>query len=141
MHNLIDNIFKYHKQLKFIAIGFLLFLIDFISTVSSYYVLQLSPGISSAIGFTASFVFGFSLNRKIVFVRNENSRFTLKIQIILYLMLALANLFLSALIVEYIVRNGVRIEIIKPLLVIMFAFCNYVIMNKYIFRINAKTPQ
>ena len=124
---------RYRRPLLYLCVGTLLFVIDFSVTVLSYHVLKFGPGLASATGFCTSFIVGITLNKRVVFTHTATSRFSLNTQVALYLALAIINLILTSSIVDYFVNHGVRIEMMKPAVVIAAACWNYVILGKYIF--------
>lgn len=126
---------KHERKLRFLLVGGLLFLIDFGFSLFAYHLLNLSAGWASALGFSISFIVGFTLNKKVVFKRGKNNRFNAKYQLVLYCSLAVVNLFISAFAVEAMVGSGVIIEISKPIVVATIAIWNYIILNKIIFAI------
>ena len=111
-----------------------MFLIDFSASMFAFYIVGLSAGWASALGFSTSFVVGFTLNKKVVFKHENNSRLNLRQQITLYFSLAIFNLLISAFAVEYMVDQGLVIEISKTIVVIIIAIWNYIILNRIIFR-------
>lgn len=134
LSSIVSLIPKAHqKKFTYLFVGGLLFVIDFGSTVFSYYAFNLKAGYASAVGFGVSFIVGFTLNKNIVFKHGNDSRFTLHMQVTLYLILAFVNLFITSFTVNYFVNHGVHIEIAKPIMVISAAFWNYFILNHYIF--------
>src|SRR5947209_7749380 len=100
----------HRRQISYLFVGGLLFLIDFGLSVSTYHIFHIAPGYASAIGFCSSFVAGFMLNKKVVFRHTQSSKFTVHKQVTLYLLLAFVNLFITSLTVNYFVRHGIRIE-------------------------------
>lgn len=133
-----------HKQVQFLATGVLLFVIDYVSTLLVYYLFDLEPGIASAIGFCASFVAGFTINRNVVFKHDGKSRFSIGWQIALYLLLALFNLVISSIAIQYIVTHFLPLALVKPIAVAVMAVWNYVILNRLVFapsRLNDRSSQ
>lgn len=124
---------KHQRKVSYLFVGGLLFLIDYSISLFLYYVIHLPAGYASAGGFCASFIVGFTMNKKVVFTHSKTSYLTLRMQIISYLTLALINLFISAYVVNYLVNQGAKIEIVKPLLTIVIACWNYTILGMYIF--------
>lgn len=128
------------RQVRFVLVGGILFLIDFIVTLFCYHILKLDPGIASAIGFCSSFIVGFTLNKKIVFTKSERARFSVRTQIVLYLILATLNLSISAWSVQILVSQGIWIEVVKPSVTILIACWNYVILGRFIFHSQEYQP-
>lgn len=124
---------KHKTKILYLFVGTLLFLIDFGFSVLTYYAFNFEAGIASATGFCASFIVGFTLNKKLVFRHNNKSRFKVRTQVSLYLLLASINLIVSAISVDLLVKHGLRIEIVKPILVAGIAYWNYLILGRYIF--------
>lgn len=108
-------------------------MIDFTVTVFSYHILNFGPGQASALGFCVSFVVGFTLNKKVVFTHTATSRFSLHVQVMLYLSLAFINLIVTSSIVDFFVKHGIKIETMKVIVVIAAACWNYVILGRVIF--------
>lgn len=128
----LTDITKY-KQLRYLLTGGLLFLIDYASSLAVYHAFDLQPGFASAVGFTTSFLVGFLMNKHIVFHHTKASRFTTRLQVTLYLLLAFLNLFIASGAVQLLVTLGMRIELAKPLQVAVMAIWNYFILNRFIF--------
>lgn len=124
---------KHRKAVTYLFVGGLLFLIDYSVSLFAYHYLDFGPGIASATGFCSSFIVGFTLNKRVVFKHDKTSQHSLNMQIALYLLLATFNLFFTSWIVEVAVNQGVRIEVIKPIVVIAAAFWNYIILGNYVF--------
>lgn len=121
------------KQVQFILTGGLLFVIDYLFSLSAFYIFHFEAGFASAIGFAASFIVGFSMNRNIVFKHTQQSRLSVNAQIAYYLLLAIFNVIVSSYLVQILVDNVAPIEYIKPFVVAAFAVWNYFVLNKYIF--------
>lgn len=121
------------KQIQFVLTGGLLFIIDYIFSLSAFYIFNLEAAFASAVGFAASFLVGFSINRNIVFKHTQQSRLTVANQVTLYLLLALFNVVISSYLVQLLVDNVAPIEYIKPFVVVVFAVWNYFVLNRYIF--------
>lgn len=121
------------RIVRYLVVGGLLFIFDFVCSLFFYYVLHLDPGIASGTGFLLGFLIGFTLNKKVVFLHNSNSRFSVRVQVTLYLLLALLNLIVSASLVHKLVRYGFRIEYVKIFVTGAIAGWNYIILGRYIF--------
>lgn len=122
------------KEIRFLAVGGLLFVIDYITSVSVFYLFNAPAGLASAIGFLVSFIFGFLLNRHVVFIHSSQSYYSVHTQVALYLILAVCNLFISATIVQLVDVAGIRITISKPVVTAIIAIWNYIILGKFIFK-------
>lgn len=124
---------QYRSQLTYLSVGCLLFAVDFSCSLLAYYSFEIDAGYASAIGFVMSFLIGFTLNKNIVFRHDSLSRFNVNTQVALYLVLAMVNLFVSAYVVDISVAQGIRIEVIKPIVVLTIAYNNYYILGRFIF--------
>lgn len=127
---------KHQRKITYLFVGGLLFLIDLTVTLAMFYVFDVKAGYSSAIGFSSSFVVGFALNKNLVFKHTSTSRFKVHVQVTMYLLLSLVNLFVTSFTVNLLVNKGLRIELVKPGMVIMAACWNYLILGRYIFSQN-----
>ena len=127
---------RHRKKINYLFVGGLLFMIDLVVTLTAFYILHINPGFASAIGFSSSFVAGFALNRNVVFKHTNTSRFSMHTQLTLYLLLSTVNLFITSYSVNLLVNQGLRIELVKPLVVIVAACWNYFILGHYIFSHN-----
>ncbi len=126
------------KPLRFFISGGILYVVDVVSTSIAFYSFHLPAWFASAIGFCVSFLVGFLITKNFVFKHNEKSRFGIKLQIALYMLLALLNLVLSSYIVDVAVRTGVRVEVAKTIIVGVMAVWNYFLLNKFIFSVKTK---
>ena len=134
LHLVAGSIIKKHKRkLTYLFVGTTLFFIDFASTLIVYYIFNLDAGYASATGFCVSFVIGFMLNKRLVFRHSNSSKFKIKTQVSLYLLLAFINLLISAFAVDTSVAAGAPIEVSKVATTIIIACWNYIILGRYIF--------
>ncbi|MBP7760320.1 GtrA family protein [Candidatus Saccharibacteria bacterium] len=122
-----------YRPVRFLIMGGVLYLIDVLTTSGVYYLFSAPPWLASAVGFCTSFMIGFAGNRKLVFRPEGEGKFSAHQQMIFYLLLALINLVISTLVVEYFVRHGARIEIIKTFMVVVMAVWNYFLLRRLIF--------
>lgn len=124
----------HRREVRFLLVGGILFVVDYTVSVAAFYLLSVPAGLASALGFMASFIIGFTLNRSIVFAHSEKSKFSVHAQVSLYLTLALANMFISATFVQVSDNLGIKIQLSKPLITAVIAVWNYLILGKYIFQ-------
>ena len=123
------------RQLIFFGfVGLVSLAIDVSVTTLTYKYLGFPAYLSSGIGFLSAFFFNFPMNRKKVFKHTQYDRFSLKIQIILYICLSLFNLFATSLLVQAIVLSGIAdISIAKIIVTAIIAMWNFIIFKTFIF--------
>lgn len=129
---------KYRKTidqvLLFGIVGVGSLLIDVIVTTFLYNLLHIPAAIAGVVGFVAAFLFNFPLNRKKVFKHENDSRYSLKLQIILYLALCIFNLFVTALLMHILVdKLGILIFIAKALTTALISVYNFFVLRFFIF--------
>ncbi len=124
---------KHCRVISYLLVGAMLFIIDYATTLAAYHLLGLAAGYASGLGFLVSFLVGFSLNKSVVFKHSEASKFSLRTQVVLYLVLAFSNLLITSSIVSALVGHGTKIEIVKPGVVAAGACWNYFILGHYVF--------
>ena len=129
---------KYRTLLKqlfaFGLVGGTSFLIDLVVTTSLYNIFHLQPYLAAGLGFLSAFFFNFPMNRKHVFNHTQYDRFSMKGQVLFYLVLTLFNLFITGLIVQLLVSlSGVQIGIAKVIVTVLIATWNFFIFKYLIF--------
>jgi putative flippase GtrA len=108
--------------------------IDITVTVIIFNVAHLSAFLASAIGFLSGFFFSFPMNRKKVFHHHANDKFSLHSQIIMYISLAVFNLFATSAMVEFMVTNSlVTISVAKIIVTAAIAVWNFILFRQLIF--------
>ena len=117
----------------FLFVGGVTFLIDVLVTYVLFHFLHFPAYTASAIGFLSGFFFNFPMNRKKVFHHSEKDKFTLKAQIVFYILLSLFNLVVTSLIVELLVGWTVEIQIAKLFVTILIATWNFLIFKFFVF--------
>lgn len=109
-------------------------LIDVISSSAFYYIFHFPAYISSGAGFIIGFLFSFPMNRKRVFHHSDKDRFSLKFQVLLYILLSLANLVITSLLVDLLVTQHVTsIQIAKIIMTGLIAIWNFLIFKFFVF--------
>lgn len=122
------------QVLLFLGVGLTTFFIDLAVTSSLYNFLGFPAFLASGIGFLSGFFFNFPMNRKKVFKHSEKDKFTLKAQVILYILLSLFNLFTTSLLVEVTVSlDLLTIGFAKILVTGLIATWNFLIFKLFIF--------
>ena len=129
---------KHAKLLKqitlFGVVGGGSLLVDLLVTTSLYDILHTPAYLAGTAGFLAGFFFSFPINRKHVFKHNDDDRFSVKIQALLYGLLCLFNLTATALIMEVIVTADLlNISLAKMSVTALIAIWNFLIFKLWIF--------
>jgi len=120
---------------RFLFVGTMTLLFDAFVTTILYRLVQLAPGLSSAIGFVSGFAINFFGNRGIVFKSSNNFLLSKKMQILSYIALVLFNLSTSSLLIEFLVsRFDMNITILKIVFGAIIALWNFIIYKVFIFR-------
>lgn len=121
------------KQLFFFGlVGVLTLIVDLIVTQSTFH-LGVHAFWASACGFVSGFFVNFPLNRGKVFKHTENDRFSLTVQIFLFVLLSLFNLMATSAIVAYLVSSGLEIVIAKAIVTVVFFLWNFIVLRTLIF--------
>src|SRR5690242_3528694 len=119
---------KLLKQIIFFgAVGVLTLAIDTVVTAVCFYFLGIPAYASSAIGFLSGFFFNFPMNRRKVFHHSINDRFSLRTQVIFYVLLSVFNLIFTSYLVEILVHANVAIQYAKFIVTAMIAVWNFVL--------------
>ena len=126
---------KLVKQLFFYGfVGGVSFLIDLVVTTSLYNYLHFPAYLAGIIGFLSAFFFNFPANRKHVFNHSSKDRFNARTQVILYGLLCLFNVLVTALFMHLFVDSGLlKIEVAKVLITVFIALWNFAIFKLWIF--------
>lgn len=126
----------YKQLLLFLIVGTTTFFIDLFFTLLLSEVFHLPPYLASPIGFLSGFFFNFPMNRKKVFNHSDKDRFSMKTQIIFYVILSLFNLGVTAVLSELIVSLGLNIGIAKVIITGLIATWNFIIFRYFVFSKN-----
>ncbi len=130
---------NFHKEtsaqlLFFLAVGVITFIIDVSFTSFFYSVANFPAYIASTIGFLLGFLFSFPVNRKRVFRHTSQDKFSLSVQVALFISLSVLNLVITAALVEILVNTGVvSIQIAKVGTTGLIAIWNFIIFKAVIF--------
>ena len=135
---------KYRKTIKqiilFGLVGVGSLIIDVTITTISYKYFHVPAAISGIFGFIAAFGFNFPLNRKKVFKHENNSKYSLKLQIVFYFILCIFNIIVTAAFMYLLVdRIHLVIFIAKVSTTAFISIYNYFILRFIIFSQNSIT--
>lgn len=90
---------NYSKLLKqsilFVLVGLGSLIIDIIVTTFLFEVIHFPAYLAGIAGFLSAFFFNFPINRKHVFHHSSQDRFSLKMQVVLYISLSLFNIMVT----------------------------------------------
>lgn len=118
---------------KFLVVGVGAFVIDYGLTLLLHYEFGVIGYVASAISFTTSFTFSFSLSRRWVFRPKDTYRHSMRIQIIAYFTLAAINLVISSVIIASSSAMNIDVYISKAISVALIACWNFAISHYFIF--------
>ena len=121
------------SALKFFFLGILAFLIDYTFTLVFHYLFAVPGYLASAISFTASFLFSFTLSRHWVFRSQAGYKFSTKFQTLMYLALAGINLAISTGLIAYLSSLHVEVYVSKAVSVALIATWNFFLSHYIIF--------
>lgn len=126
---------KIVKQLfLFGVVGGISFLIDFLVTTTLYNFFHAPPFLAGTIGFLSAFFFNFPVNRKHVFNHSVYDRFSMKTQMVMYMLLSLFNLLITGVLMQVIVGSGtLKIGPAKVIITALIAAWNFVLFRFVIF--------
>lgn len=109
-------------------------LIDVIVTTSLYNYLHVPPGLAGTIGFVSAFFFNFPINRKHVFHHTQDDKFSLKVQVALYVGLSVFNLLMTGVLMQQLVISGLlQISWAKIVVTGVIAVWNFLLFKFFIF--------
>lgn len=107
-----------------------------ISTLS-YAIFHFPVYLASGVGFLSGFFFNFPMNRKKVFNHSDTDRFSLRMQVVFYILLCIFNLIVTSLLVDVMVNtNFLPIQYAKIVVTIMIAIWNFILFKAFIFSKN-----
>ncbi len=118
---------------KFLAIGFVAFVLDYGLTLLLHYSFGVTGYIASAVSFTVGFLFSFSLSRQWVFRSDSKYKYSVKQQALFYFSLAGINLFISTAIVAGFSKIDIDVYISKVITIVLIATWNFIISHFVIF--------
>lgn len=123
------------KQILFFGVvGLLTLGIDVGVTTFLYETAHLPAYLASAIGFLSGFFFNFPMNRKKVFRHSKYDRFRLRLQVTMYIAIAIFNLIATSLIVELLVSTEIlQIQYAKIAVTVMIALWNFLLFKLVVF--------
>lgn len=128
------------QLLGFLIVGAVTLLIDVLTTSICFRLLGFPSAVASGCGFMSGFFFNFPVNRKVIFAKAEQTHYVLRLrnQVIGFIILSVANLFISSVIVgELVDLGGTEIEIAKLIVTAAIAVWNFIILRTVIFRTRA----
>ncbi len=126
------NLFK--QVVLFGIVGLITLGIDVAVTTSFYNIFNFPAYLASAIGFMSGFFFNFPVNRKKVFNHSDKDKFSLHIQVVMYLSLSVFNLIATSAMVEGLVSfNLLEIQYAKIVVTALIAIWNFLLFKFYIF--------
>lgn len=115
-------------------VGILTLLVDVAVSYILYNFFNMPAFFASGLGFLSGFCVNFPMNRRQVFQHSKDDRFSLRVQIILYTVLSIFNLFATSAVVDSLVRlSVVEIQWAKIVVTAIFAIWNFIIFKLYIF--------
>lgn len=128
------------RQIVFFGIvGVITLIVDVTVTYALFHFAHFPAFLASGVGFLSGFLFNFPMNRKQVFRHNDNDRFSLKAQIILYATLSVFNLFATSMAVDALVSSDILpIQTAKIVITALFAIWNFLVFKLFIF---SKKPE
>jgi len=121
------------NAIKFFFLGVFAFLIDYSLTLTFHYFLAVPGYVASAISFTISFLFSFTLSRRWVFRSQAGYRYAKKVQTLMYLSLAVINLGISTGLIAYLSSVHIEVYLSKALSVALIATWNFFLSHYIIF--------
>lgn len=133
----------FKQVILFCIVGVVTLCIDVGTSTFLYVVVHLPAYLASGIGFLSGFFVNFPINRKKVFHHSDSDRFSLRLQVVLYVLLCLFNLIVTSFLVNIMVNSGfLAIEYAKILVTMMIAVWNFLLFKLFIFskRTNEDTP-
>lgn len=125
--------------LRYLSIGLLAFITDYIIFITLYYYLDLNLAISTTAGYFIGLLVSFSINRLWVFGQRGRSRHPIR-QIIEYLSLVVFNYFFTLLAIVKLQHEGVEPLVGKVIVVGVTVFWNYILFKKVIFADKKHAP-
>lgn len=125
------------QLLMFLVVGLITLAIDVFVSWSTYNYLDVSSYTASCLGFMAGFAFNFPANRHKVFSHTSADRFKLSVQVTMFSMLVLFNLFVSTFFTGYLVEQGIfEISMAKIMITAIIASWNFFILKNIVFSKN-----
>lgn len=135
---IMDEMKKYIPLAKqaifFGAVGIATLGIDILVSTFFYSILLFPAYLASGIGFLSGFFFNFPMNRKKVFHHRNDHRFSLRLQVCMYVALSIFNLVITSFLVESMVTaNILSIQYAKIVVTILIAIWNFLLFKFLIF--------
>lgn len=133
-----QTIKKIYKRLiekelfKYLAIGGVAFVVDYLALLTAYYVFKFPLVIASSVGFLCGFLISYSANRFWVF-GNSGAKRSPKRQLIEYGLLVGFNYAFTVFSLHYLLELGVKPEIGKLIIMSLIVVWNFVIFKTKIF--------
>jgi putative flippase GtrA len=120
------------EPVRYLIAGGSAFVVDYGVLVLSYYVIGVSLGLSTTLGYFFGFFISFFANRYWVFGKSGTTRKPLK-QIIEYTALVIFNYFFTLIAIQQLDKLGIKPSIGKIIIMAVIVVWNYLIFQKFIF--------
>lgn len=118
--------------MRYLVSGGSAFAIEYSSFLALFYIFSIGAIMANAASFLMGLVTSFLLNKTWVFKGSHHK--STSTQLAMYVILALINLIITSIAIDYLIEVGAAAFLAKILLIIVVAGWNFIILKNFIFR-------